>query len=83
MEGRSSTVDRGRRQTVAQSQSEDVSGLSRVCAGVEEGGMGGVGGGKQRKIVESVGVGVEQEVREGGERVWGWRKEGVQEMGGN
>ena len=39
VEGRSSTVDRERRQTVAQSQSGGVSGLSQVCAGVEgEGG---------------------------------------------
>ena len=46
-EGRSSTADRGRCQTVAQSQSGGVSGLSRVCAGVEgeeEGGGGGRGG---------------------------------------
>ena len=44
-EGRSSTMDGGRCQTVAQSQSGGVSGLSRVCAGVEEGGRGGRGGG--------------------------------------
>ena len=37
MEGRSSTADRGRCQTVAQSQSGGVSGLSQVCAGGKEG----------------------------------------------
>ena len=38
-------MDGGRCQTVAQSQSGDVSGLSQVCAGVEGGGGGG--GGKE------------------------------------
>ena len=45
MEGRSSTADRGRCQTVAQSQSGGVSGLSQVCAGVEGGGGEEGGGG--------------------------------------
>ena len=61
VEGRSSTVERERHQTVEQSQSGGVSGLNRVCAGVKgeggecvcEGGGGEGGrGDEKRKGVE-------------------------------